>query len=179
MVMVILVGIPCAGKDTWLNGPHSNLGNYYHYSPDAELERLALRDGITYQKAWEAYNEWVYTDYEDSMKEEIKNITDRHVVINKTNLTKTSRARYLNLMPNINKVAVVFRTPVDIALARSRERQQRPPLYKHVPPAVIEKMVERLEIPTYDEGFETIFDYNGSQLIQHQRPVKRMHKENA
>ena len=166
MAMIILIGPPCSGKDTWLKTYDHDLGNFYHYSPDAEIERLALNDRLKYQDAWEMYKKWAYRGYEKEMQEDFKEISYRHVVINKTNLTKKSREKYLSLMPRTNKVGIVFSAPIDILLKRSEERAERPPLYKYIPPDVIQSMTNRFEMPTCDEGFDTIFSYNEFDLIR-------------
>ena len=145
-----LIGVPGAGKSTWIKNQVWALGLTI-VSTDVFVEDYARAQGKTYNE--------VFKDY---MPEAVKLMAEQvvfarrhdHTVIwDQTSTTVKSRKKKFNMLPDYEHVAVVFRTPdrdeLDVRLSG------RPG--KHIPKAVVDSMIAGFEMPTEDEGFKEIW----------------------
>jgi predicted kinase len=76
----------------------------------------------------------------------------KSIIWDQTNLTKKQRREKLKHIPDTyKKTAVYFVVSLETALKRNTQRPG-----KVIPPEVLERMVKEYELPTNEEGFDTI-----------------------
>ena len=148
-----LIGVPGAGKSTWIKNQDWTLGLSV-VSTDMWVEMEAERVGKTYSE--------IFTDYMPKAVQLMAN----HVVLardkgmdiiwDQTSTTLASRARKFNMLPDYEHIAVVFRTPEHTELMR--RLMSRPG--KEIPDHVIASMIASWEEPTLEEGFKEIWYAN-------------------
>lgn len=123
---VIFIGIQASGKTTFYQ-------RYYEDHVHISLDELRTR----YQER---------RLLEECVKEK------RDLVIDNTDLTKKDRKRYIPLLKEngYHITAVYFRSSVRESLERNSRRERQ------VPDLAIKGAAKRLEMPSYEEGFEKI-----------------------
>jgi predicted kinase len=145
-----LIGVPGAGKSTWIKDQIWALGLSI-VSTDMWVEIEAERVGKTYSE--------IFTDYMPKAVQLMAN----HVVLardkgmdiiwDQTSTTIASRAKKFRMLPNYEHIAVVFRTPEHTELMR--RLMNRPG--KEIPDHVIASMIASWEEPILEEGFKEIW----------------------
>ena len=145
-----LVGVPGAGKSTWVKAQEWSQDCSY-VSTDMWVELEAERTGQTYNQ--------VFKDYMPTavklMAINVENARDlgRDIIWDQTSTTVASRKKKFNMLPDYEHIAVVFRTPardeLDVRLSG------RPG--KHIPKNVVDSMIAGWDEPTEDEGFKEIW----------------------
>lgn len=149
-VLWMLVGVPCSGKSTWVDRQLENCDDPpFIASTDNLLEHIAKQEGKTYDEV-----------FKDNIKVAEKRMytqvalatdLDECIIWDQTNLTRRSRAKKLILIPDhYKKVAVFFPTPLDL----DERLASRPG--KTIPPHIVDAMVEMIEQPMLDEGFDEL-----------------------
>lgn len=147
-----LIGVPGAGKSTWIKDQIWALGLTV-VSTDAFVEDYAREQGKTYSE--------VFTDYMptavDLMAEQVIRARELgHTVIwDQTSTTIASRAKKFRMLPDYEHIAVVFRTPEHKELVR--RLSSRWESGKIVPEHVVASMIAGWEEPTNEEGFKEIW----------------------
>jgi predicted kinase len=147
-----LIGVPAAGKSTWVNSQEWTVGMEY-VSTDHHVEVYAKEQGKTYSE--------VFTEYMpraiDLMIDEIveARTAGRDIIWDQTSTTVKSRARKFAMLPDYYHIAVVFRTPEHKELVRRLE--SRWDSGKIVPEHVVASMIASWEDPTEEEGFQEIW----------------------
>jgi predicted kinase len=145
-----LIGVPSAGKSTWIKNQIWALGLTV-VSTDAFVEDYAKEQGRTYSE--------VFTDYMPIavglMADEVVEAREagRDIIWDQTSTTIKSRARKFNMLPDYYHIAVVFPTPEHKELMR--RLMSRPG--KEIPDHVIASMIASWEEPTEEEGFKEIW----------------------
>ena len=145
-----LIGVPGAGKSTWIKDQIWALGLTV-VSTDAFVEDYARAQGKTYSE--------VFTDYMPTavtlMAEQVVRARELgHTVIwDQTSTTIASRAKKFRMLPDYEHIAVVFRTPEHTELMR--RLMNRPG--KEIPDHVVASMIASWEEPTEEEGFKEIW----------------------
>ena len=145
-----LIGVPGAGKSTWVWSQNWIEGMDY-VSTDHHVEVYAKEQGKTYSE--------VFTDYMpravELMAEEVVVAREagRDIIWDQTSTTVKSRARKFNMLPDYYHIAVVFRTPEHKELMR--RLMSRPG--KEIPDHVVASMIASWEEPTLEEGFREIW----------------------
>lgn len=151
--LYVLVGVPGAGKSTWVKN-QSWAKDCAYISTDHHVEAHAAKLGKTYSEVFDAY-----------MKTAVKLMAndvvaareaDQDIIWDQTSTTVASRRKKFNMLPNYKKVAVIFKTPDQKELAR--RLNNRPG--KHIPQRVMSQMIGGFEIPTQEEGFDEIWYAN-------------------
>jgi predicted kinase len=145
-----LIGVPGAGKSTWINEQEWAVGIPI-VSTDLFVEAYAREQGKTYSE--------VFKDYMPIAVKLMANqalvcqANELDVIWDQTSTTALSRRKKFNTLPKYEHIAVVFRTPdrdeLDVRLA------SRPG--KHIPKNVVDSMIAGFEMPTEDEGFTEIW----------------------
>jgi len=145
-----LIGVPCAGKSTWIKNQIWALGLTI-VSTDAFVEDYARAEGKTYS---EVFKDYMPRAVELMAEQVIRARELGHTVLwDQTSTTVKSRARKFNMLPDYQHVAVVFTTP-DIAVLKER-LANRPG--KEVPWEVVQGMIDNFEMPSEEEGFKEIW----------------------
>lgn len=148
-----LIGVPCAGKSTWIKDQIWALGLTV-VSTDAFVEDYARTQGKTYS---EVFKEYMPTAVDLMAKQVVSARKAGHTVIwDQTSTTRASRTRKFNMLPDYEHIAVVFKTPDWEVL--NKRLASRPG--KIVPVDVVQSMIDNWEEPTEDEGFKEIWYAN-------------------
>lgn len=145
-----LVGVPGAGKSTWIKDQIWALGLNI-VSTDIWVEDFAKRMGKTYS---EVFTEYMPTAVNLMADHVVKCRENNHDIIwDQTSTTIASRAKKFRMLPDYEHIAVVFRTPDHTELMR--RLMNRPG--KEIPDHVIASMIAGWEEPTEEEGFKEIW----------------------
>jgi predicted kinase len=145
-----LVGVPGAGKSTWIKDQIWALGLTV-VNTDAFVEDYARAQGKTYSEVFKDYMPTAV----DLMAEQVIRARELgHTVIwDQTSTTEKSRNRKFNMLPDYEHIAVVFRTPdLDVLKERLASRPG-----KEIPWEVVQGMIDNWEEPTEEEGFKEIW----------------------
>lgn len=151
----ILVGVPGSGKSTWVDNYSDPEGKWVHVaSTDNIISYVADQYGRTYD--WGFKNLIKFAEqvmWDDLFFSANEGDT---IIIDRTNLTPTSRARFINFLKpyGYEFEAIVFSTPDDEEWKRRLDRPG-----KTIPSDVLESMSANMAYPTEDEGFSTISEY--------------------
>ena len=145
-----LIGVPAAGKSTWINSQNWINGMEY-VSTDYHVHAYAEQQGKTYR---EVFEEYMPTAVELMAKEVVAaRLVGRDVLWDQTSTTVKSRARKFNMLPDYYHIAVVFPTPaIDVLKERLALRIDQP-----IPWEVVQGMIDNFEYPTEAEGFKEIW----------------------
>ena len=147
-----LIGVPAAGKSTWIKDQIWALGLTI-VSTDSFVEDYARAQGKTYTEVFKDYMPTAV----DLMAEQVVRARDlNHTVIwDQTSTTLASRTRKFNMLPDYKHIAVVFRTPsTEVLKERLASREASG---KIVPWEVVQGMIDNFEMPTEEEGFKEIW----------------------
>jgi len=148
--LYMMVGVPGSGKTTWVGNRKLTLKDYTVGS-DYVIDEIADLYDMTYTEAFPLVIKFA----EKVMYQEIERAIEAgdNIYWDQTNISKKSRAEKLAKIPSdYRKVAVYFKVPDDLdkRLASRKDRT--------VPAHVIDVMVEMIEKPTLDEGFDEIIE---------------------
>lgn len=117
-------------------------------STDDMIDACAAVIGKTYSDVFETVD---LKQFERKMMEDFEHAIewDKSIIVDRTNMTAKSRARFLSRIPeHYRKIAVAFEVNRDILMKRLKDRETTG---KIIPTHVIENMIERYEPPTRDE----------------------------
>lgn len=149
----ILIGVPGAGKSTWLQANEDELGFPLKLSSDAVIDDIADIFGYTYDEIFKdimPFANRVFLDKLDAAAKE----NAFNVVIDRTNMSAKTRAPFIRKFKDFRKVAVVFPTPEKSEW--DRRLASRPG--KTIPKHILESMDRNFQMPTLSEGFDEIID---------------------
>lgn len=147
----ILVGIPGAGKSTWL-AQQEWAKNCVVISSDNLIEDYAASVNKTYNDVFKqriniATNE-MFANAMDARD------AGRDIIWDQTSVNVASRKKKLNMLGSkYRKIAVVFATPETNEL--KRRLNSRPG--KSIPFSVIESMLRNFQMPDVNEGFDEVW----------------------
>jgi len=147
----VLVGMPASGKSTWIEelfklNPDEDIRVV---SSDNYIKEKADKDGITYNEGFTKYGKAAQA-YVFNVAKVLAKIQHKIVVIDRTNLTPKSRARFVKIFENTHELrAFVFPTPD----AEEHYRRLNERLGKTIPNKVLKNMATSYQQPTTDEGF--------------------------
>lgn len=146
----ILVGVPSSGKSTWIAKQPFDWNNTVIASTDNYVEREAKRQGKTYSEIFKDTMPTAVNHMAKTVVDAVKAKQD--IVWDQTSTTRHTRAKKIRMLPNYEKIAVVFPTPNANELAR--RLGNRPG--KSIPDVVMKNMIDGWEEPTESEGFDKI-----------------------
>lgn len=144
--LYMLIGVPGSGKTTWIK---NNKHNAVVLSTDDYIERVADKQGKTYSEVFKD----AIGPASDQMEKDLIQATrnDQDIIWDQTNLTAKVRKQKLQRIPkSYKKIAVYFSVPQDL-----RDRLASRP-GKTIPEPVIISMINQLQPPTKEEGFDEV-----------------------
>ena len=147
-----LIGVPGAGKSTWIKNQIWALGMPV-VGTDMFVEIEAHRQGKTYS---EVFNDYMPIAVRLMLTHALTCQANKlDFIWDQTSTTVASRKRKFNtLLPSqYEHIAVVFETPSRIEL--KRRLASRPG--KEIPDSVMEGMLASFEFPSLEEGFKEIW----------------------
>lgn len=141
--LIVLVGLPASGKSTYAR-MCAKIDNSVVLSSD-ELRKELLGDETCQEN-----NQLVFDTLYRRAKQYL--IDGRSVIIDATNINMKDRRRTLSHFEGlqIERIAIVLATPIEICYTRDIERERT------VGKDVIDKFVQRFEIPMEYEGFNAV-----------------------
>ena len=145
-----LIGVPAAGKSTWVRSQDWILGIGY-VSTDHHVEEYAKSQGKTYSEVFKDYMPRAV----ELMAQEVVDArtAGRDVIWDQTSTTVASRARKFNMLPDYEHIAIVFQTPkIEVLKKRLTDRPG-----KEIPWEVVQGMIDNWEEPSEQEGFKEIW----------------------
>ena len=150
--VILLVGPPLSGKDTYLKT--QDYSDYVIISRDDIL--MSLHDTDDYSSAFNTVNQ---KEVDKILNQKIQDciIEKKNVIINMTNLSKKGRNKHLCKFPNsdYDKIAIVF-PKLNLCDYINRNDNRKKVENKFIPVSVIQSMIENWQEVTEDEGFNTI-----------------------
>lgn len=142
----MLVGVPGSGKSTWIK---NNKHDAVVLSTDNYIERAAEKQGKTYSEVFQDTIGYATDQMEKDLLQAVRN--ERDIIWDQTNLTAKARKGKLSRIPrSYKKVGVFFSVPQDL-----RDRLASRP-GKTIPEPVIISMINQLQPPSKEEGFDEI-----------------------
>ena len=146
--VIFLIGVPTSGKSTFSSNP--KYSKYTRVSSDDILQEVAKERQQSYNTVFKANIRFAQIAMMKVLRKAIED--GKNIIIDQTNLTKKNRREKLKLIPpHYKKTAVYFIVDLKTALQRNTQRPG-----KVIPPEVLERMIKEYEIPTNEEGFDTI-----------------------
>lgn len=154
--LFMMVGAPGTGKSTFVL---NNMKEDFIYISRDEIRYSFLEEGDDYfAKERKVFNEFILRINEAIMWDDYPNI-----IIDATHLTKASRAKVLKRLATVDEIrAMVMTTPLEVALERNAKREGR----TRVPDDVIKSMYNSFELPTKEEGFDSIAYINENGVAE-------------
>lgn len=148
----MLVGLPAAGKSTWIATQPFDWNRTVVASTDNYIERAASAQGKTYSDVFKTEFAAATSNMNATVADAIKNNFD--IVWDQTNTTPDSRKKKLKVLPNnYRKVAVIFNPPPK----EEHERRLASRPGKIIPADAVERMASQYVMPTRAEGFDEIW----------------------
>lgn len=153
--LYMLVGVPAAGKSTWIEAQKFDPEHTVILSTDKFIDAEAQAQNKTYTEVFKSAIKRATQIMKADLQMAIQD--GQNLVWDQTNVTVKSRADKLKLVPDTyRKVAVFFPTPPQAELAR--RLASRPG--KIIPANVVMAMASQLEPPAPSEGFDRILVVN-------------------
>lgn len=154
--LFMMVGAPGTGKSTFVL---NNMKEDFIYISRDEIRYSLLEEGDDYfAKERKVFNEFILRINEAIMWDDYPNI-----IIDATHLTKASRAKVLKRLATVDEIrAMVMTTPLEVALERNAKREGR----TRVPDDVVKSMYNSFELPTKEEGFDSIAYINENGIAE-------------
>ena len=149
----MLIGLPGSGKSTWVERHLTTACTpTLVASSDDQLEKIAIREGITYSEAHAGFFKEAEKAYKAGMIEAARENHD--IVVDRTNVMLSSRTRIRRLIESntpvkYRYVGVVFEVPLDTLKERLIEREER--TGKRVSWKIVEGMLETVQLPDHGE----------------------------
>ena len=158
------IGLPGVGKDYYVK---HYLDSCVHVASDD------IRAEVFGDVNNQTHNSEVFQIMFKRTVEALKSGKD--VVYNATNLSRKRRMAFLRSIAHIRdvrKVAIVFCTPLEVAIERNNNRERK------VPEDVIISMAKRFDVPHMNEGYSDIILYREDSFLRIDLLKKVMDAEN-
>lgn len=159
---VMLVGIPCSGKSTYVNRLKKIpfWENAVVLSTDNYIEKVAQEHNTTYSEIFEDCIDEATRQLELSLIE--AKDKGRNIIYDQTNLSIKTRKKKLSKLPSLYARGVIyFEISLEEALERNKHREG-----KFIPESILKRMYHQLEVPTLEEGFDYCEKIKSQRSIQ-------------
>jgi len=147
---VMLVGIPCSGKSTFVNRLKKIpfWENAVVLSTDNYIEKVAQEHNTTYSEIFDDVIKDATRELEIAFIE--AKDKGKNIIYDQTNLTVKTRKKKLSKLPSHYARGVIyFEISLEDALERNKNREG-----KFIPESILKRMYHQLEVPTLEEGFD-------------------------
>lgn len=148
--ITLLVGLPGVGKSTYVN--EYKTPDSIVLSTDAIVESMCNANGITYDQGFKLFIDQATHEYNKLLATYLAAGND--IVIDRTNLSVTSRRKILARVPKRYKKYAAF-FPIPPEEEWKKRLASRPG--KCIPQSVLDNMLMQFQMPTVDEGFDAVF----------------------
>lgn len=150
--VMILIGPPMSGKDTWIKS-----------NPELEGAVMISRDQIL-------LDVWGSDNYDEAFSNADQKLVDRklnqllvetgksekNAIVNMTHMGRKRRKNNLSFFPNHNKIAVIFPILSDEEYERRNKKRQKEE-NKYIPPKVLKSMISSYQtVDKKEEGFNKV-----------------------
>lgn len=141
--LILLVGLPGAGKTTYANEYVKEHKNTIHLSSDSIRLQMYGKESIQGNPA---------DVFSVMQKRAVEALNDgQSVVYDATNITRKDRSNIISVCPKYVKIEChIIWAPIETCIERDSSRERT------VGKAVIDKMLKRFQAPYYDEGIDNI-----------------------
>ncbi len=146
----MLIGVPGSGKSTW-TANQDWAKDCSIVSSDRFIDEHAAKEGKTYNEVFNDYVKIATKLMENQVL--IAQAINMDIIWDQTNMSAKSRAKKLAMLPNYEKIAVVFDTPPKEEL--DRRLASRPG--KMISETIVNSMISSYNEPTEEEGFKEIW----------------------
>lgn len=147
----ILIGVPGAGKSTWISKAPVDWNNTVVASTDNYVEKIAKQRGKAYSEIFKEIMPRAVHEMARTVRNAVEAKQD--IIWDQTSTTIGSRAKKFNMLPDDYEViAVVFPTPEPEEHARRLKGREG----KNIPDNVMRSMINGWQEPTEAEGFSKI-----------------------
>ena len=148
--LVIMVGVPCSGKSTYVKN-NLDITKYQLLSSDNILEDFAKKEGITYNEAFKKYYPQAKALFYKQFVE--ASAKGQNIIVDRTSLNIEERAVLLKQASKHQAVCFDFKIDYETAMERN---QKRASTGKFIPEETLKKMFAKYQKPSFDEGFARI-----------------------
>jgi predicted kinase len=150
--LYVLVGVPAAGKSTWVKN-QVWAKDCSIVSTDRFVDEYAAKQGKTYSEVFHEYMPIAVKLMANQVV--IAQANKKDIIWDQTSTSIASRVRKFNMLPEYYKIAVVFKTPEMEEWKRRLASREG----KVIPMDVAEQMAFDLTVepPTIEEGFDEIW----------------------
>ena len=146
----MLIGVPGAGKSTWIAN-QLWVNDCVYISSDQLIEEEAQRQGKTYN---DVFKDYVNTAISLMLEQAVSaREAGKNIIWDQTSVNVKSRKKKFQMLPDYEHIAVVFSTPPRDEL--EQRLASRPG--KNIPWEVVNSMINNFEMPTKEEGFTEIW----------------------
>lgn len=156
--LIMTIGVPGSGKTTFIDNHYGwtddyfLVNEYFRISSDQYIEDYALSVGKSYNEVF--FDQIKPATYR--MNEDLKKVVSKsgRILWDQTNLTvKTRELKLVNIPQSYKKTALYF--PVnEITVWDINEKRKQ--AGRSLPKQVLKSMIEQIEKPSFDEGFDEI-----------------------
>ena len=147
----MMIGVPGAGKCTWIANQSFDWSKTAIISTDNIIDQRAVEQGKTYSDVFQKEIKSATAEMNSNLQYAIKNNMD--IIWDQTNVTAKARAQKLQNIPKTyKKIAVFFATPDRAELTSRLGKRQG----KNIPYNIVMSMISQLQSPTYEEGWDEI-----------------------
>lgn len=137
--LYIMCGLPCSGKSTFAK----SISGFKILSSDDYIEQRAKELQKTYNEVFDETiqlaNKLFFFDVFTEAKQE------NDIIIDRTNITKSTRQNFIKIFKNHEPVIFYFNTPIEII----KKRNKRPG--KFISDEILDSMLKYLQPPLEDE----------------------------
>jgi predicted kinase len=137
--LYIMCGLPCSGKSTFAK----SISGFKVLSSDDYIEQRAKELQKTYNEVFdETIQRANQAFFQDVFKKaKLKN----NIIIDRTNLTKSTRLKFIKIFQQHEPIIFYFDTPIEVI----KKRNNRPG--KFISEEILDSMLKSLQPPTEDE----------------------------
>lgn len=151
-ICTILVGPPASGKSTWVYEATKSADKTFILSTDDTIDEIVKLYGLTYNDGFKNLIGFA----EQVMWNDLRTFANHgyHLYVDRTNMSVAARKKFIDALKPYGYVfeAVVFPKPED----EDYEVRLNSRPGKTIPEAVINGMLASFQMPTEDEGFESV-----------------------